>query len=199
MNARRCFLIAVFAALGLIYVTLFTEWLRPAPIEIASQVRLSILRPRFRRPVQAPGPSNQPPMLKPGAAGQAPVKMDQLVRSNQVRRVPLQEWGLIDPSPGGVANVTFSLDDIYSLTAVRVEDVPANGAVPKVVWQLAGKSRPTKALLYGRNPEGMKPITPGATAEPLVAGAPYRLILQAGRRRGTNCFTTAPVAARAAE
>src|SRR5262245_41299669 len=131
MSARGSILIAVFVALGLIYVTLFTEWLRPAPIGIASQVRLSILPPRFRRPGPAPGPSNQPPTLKPGASGLQPVKVDQLVRSNQVRRVPLQEWGLIDPSPGGVANVTFSLDDLYSLTSLRVEDVPANGAVPK--------------------------------------------------------------------
>jgi hypothetical protein len=175
MNGRGYFLIVVFAALGLTYVVLFTEWLRPAPIEIASQVRVSILRPRFGRPAPTPISPKQPPAFQPGQPGQQIVKVDQLVRSNQVRRVPLQEWGSIDPSPGGVANVTFSLDDAYTLTALRVEDVPANGAAPKVVWQLVGKSQPTKALLYGHNPEGMKPVTlvsnsgaatPGSNAGP---------------------------------
>ncbi|MCI0534114.1 MAG: hypothetical protein L0Z50_02685 [Verrucomicrobiales bacterium] len=188
MNVRRGLLLAVFAVLGLAYIALFTDWLRPAPIEIASQVRFSILRPRFGRPAQPPGS----PKLQPGHPEQEAMKVDKLVRTNQPRRVRLQDWGLIDPSPGGVANVSFSLDDRYSLTALRVEDVPANGAAPKVVWQLAGKSQPTHALLYGRNPEGMKPVTTNAIAEPLVAGAPYRLIVESGRRRGTNYFSTAP-------
>ena len=199
MNARSGFLIGIFAVLGFTYILLFTEWLRPVPIEIVSQVRLSILRPRFGRPAPPQDTFKQQPASRPGQPGQPLVKVDQGAHSNQVRRVPLQEWGLIDPSPGGVANVTFSLDDRYSLTALRVEDVPANGAAPRIVWQLAGKSRPTKALLYGRNPEGMQPVTAGANAEALIAGAPYRLILEAGRRRGTNYFTTAPVAARPAQ
>src|SRR5262245_48702850 len=138
MNARSGFLIGVFAVLGFTYVLLFTEWLRPAPIEIASQVRLSIIRPRFGRPTPPADSFKQQPASRPGQPEQPRVKADQVAHSNQVRRVPLQEWGLIDPSPGGVANVTFSLDDMYSLTALRVEDVPANGEAPRVVWQLTG-------------------------------------------------------------
>src|SRR5439155_1397143 len=82
---------------------------------------------------------------------------DRLAPSNQVRRLELPEWGVIDQAPGGVANVTFSFDGNFCLTAIRVENVPADGAAPKVLWQLAGKSRPARALLYGRDPQGMKP------------------------------------------
>ena len=191
MNTRGWFLIGVFVLLGLTYILLFTEWLRPAPIEIASQVRPAIQLPRFTRPVNNKQPG---PLGPPGPLGQQPAKVDQLIRTNQTRRLQLAEWGVIDQAPGGVANVTFSLDGNYSLTALRVEDVPTDGAKPKVFWQLAGKSRPVRALLYGRNPEGMKPVKPGAVAEPLTAGAPCRLILEAGRRRGTNYFTTSPAA-----
>jgi len=183
MTARGWFLSGVFVALVLIYIAVFTEWLRPAPIGIVSQVRPTIHPPRFTRRAKPP--------QQPGQPG-PPAKDDRLVRSNQVRQVQLPEWGVIDQAPGGVANVTFSLDGTYSLTAIRVEDVPADGAAPRVLWQLAGKSRPVRALLYARDPEGMKPITPGATAEPLKAGVPCRLILEAGRYRGTNYFTTAP-------
>jgi len=195
MNSRRCFLFGLFAALGLIYVALFTEWLRPAPIEIASQVRQSILPLRFNRPVRQPDPPGQQPSKQSTPAEIAPKKPVQIKGSNQVQRVKFPAWGAIEQAPGGVANVTFSLDAMYALTALRVEDVPANGAPPKVFWQLTGKSQPTRALLYGRTPEGMKPATAATNAEPLIAGAPYRLIVQAGRRRGTNYFTTAPVAA----
>ena len=80
----------------------------------------------------------------------------------------------------------------YELTAIRVEDVPVDGTAPKVIWRLAGKSAPLNSLLYGRDPVGMKPLAAG-TAQPLVPGAPYRLIVEAGRRRGTNNFTTVPL------
>jgi hypothetical protein len=82
------------------------------------------------------------------------------------------------------------MDGTYQLTKLRVEDMPADGSAPKVFWRLAGKSVPTTVFLYGRDPEGLKPLVQGATAEPLSPGVPYRLIVEAGRRKGTNCFTT---------
>lgn len=188
----------MFVALGLIYVFFFTEWVRPEPIQIASQVRAVIHPPRFGRP--APGIKMTNVMTM---KGDAPVKNNVVVRTsmaagtNQAKRVvDVPDWGKVDQSPGGVANVTFSLDSRYTLTALRVEDQPADGSAPKVVWGLTGKSLPTSTLLYGRDPQGMKPLTPGAKAEPLVAGVPYRLIVEAGRRRGTNNFKTTPIMAR---
>jgi hypothetical protein len=91
---------------------------------------------------------------------------------------------------GAVANVTFSMDDKFELTKLRVEDLPADGSKPKIMWQLTGKSPLLSVFLYGRDLEGMKPVAQGVLAEPLEAGVPYRIIVEAGRRRGTNCFTT---------
>jgi len=191
MNKRSLMLAGGLAVLGLLYIVLFTEWIRPEPIQIASQVRTSVQRPRFGRPVTQSTLTNLST-----AKGDVIVRTNLVVRTNEAQRVRLPDWGAIDQSPGGAANVTFSLDGAYTLTALRVQDVPADGSPPKVVWQLAGKSLPTSSLLYGRDPQGMKPVTPGKKAEALTPGVPYRLIIEAGRRHGTNSFTTTPAPAR---
>jgi hypothetical protein len=191
MNKRSLMLAGVLAVLGLLYIVLFTEWIKPEPIQIASQVRRSVQKPRFGRPVTQRILTNLPT-----AKGDMLVRTNLIVRTNEAERVRLPDWGAIDQAPGGVANVTFSLDGAYTLTALRVQDVPADGSPPRVVWQLAGKSQRTSSLLYGRDPQGMKPVLPGSKAEALTAGVPYRLIIEAGRRRGTNSFTTIPSPAR---
>ena len=191
MNKRTLMLAGVLAVLGLLYIVLFTEWIKPEPIQIASQVRTSVQRPRFGRPVTQRILTNLPT-----AKGDMLVRTNLIVRTNEAERVRLPDWGAIDQAPGGVANVTFSFDGAYTLTALRVQDVPADGSPPRVVWQLAGKSLRTSSLLYGRDPQGMKPVLPGTKAEALTAGVPYRLIVEAGRRRGTNSFTTIPSPAR---
>ena len=197
MNKRALILVGVLAVLGFLYAFLFTEWIRPEPIQIASQVRASILQPRFGRPTVQRVISNlvlpKSDVLK---KTNAIMSTNIVVRTNQPQRVQVSDWGQIDPAPGGVANVTFSLDGSYSLTSLRVQDVPADGSPPKILWQLAGKSLPLSFLLYGRDPQGMKPGTPDAKAEPLSAGVPYRLIVEAGRRRGTNNFRTTPATVR---
>jgi hypothetical protein len=192
MNKRSLMLAGVLAVLGLLYIVLFTEWIKPEPIQIASQVRASVQRPRFGRNVTQRNMTNLPT-----AKGDIMiVRTNLIVRTNEAQRVRLPDWGEIDQAPGGVANVTFSFDGAYRLTALRVQDVPADGSPPRVVWQLAGKSLLTSSLLYGRDPQGMKPVLPGTKAEVLTAGVPYRLIIEAGRRRGTNSFTTIPSPAR---
>ncbi|MBI3415685.1 MAG: hypothetical protein HY043_10280 [Verrucomicrobia bacterium] len=197
MNKRALILGGVLFGLGLLYVLLFTEWIRPEPIQIASQVRASLIQPRFGRPVtQRIISSLAPPKGDVLKMTNITVGTNLVVRTNQPQRVQLSDWGQIDQAPGGVANVTFSLDGNYILTSLRVQDVPADGSPPKILWQLAGKSLPLSFLLYGRDPQGMKPTTPDAKAEPLSAGVPYRLIVEAGRRHGTNDFKTTPAAAR---
>lgn len=187
MKSRPLILAGVFVVLGLAYVTMFTDWLSPQPIQISSQVRSSILQPRFGR-----GP------IKVSRTNRETGRVEVTIHTNAVgpvekgRRARLPEWGEIGDAPGGVANVTFTLDGPYQLTALRVQDVPADGSAPKTLWELVGNSVPTSSLLYGRVPRGMKPSKPEAVAVPLDAGAPYRLIVEAGRRRGTNSFTTRP-------
>lgn len=190
MNSRIWILAGVFVLLILSYVVFFTDWVRPAPIQIVSQVRESILQPRFGRPLKDEVSTN----VEPGRV--IKVETNQVIAARrQARRVRLPYWGEIGPAAGGVANVTFSLDDTYVLTALRVQDVPMDGSASRILWSLKGKSAPTRSLLYGRVPQGMEPTTPGAAAEPLMAGVPYHLIVEAGRRRGTNAFQTKPAQA----
>lgn len=190
MKSRFWILLGALALLFLAYAWFFTEWIRPEPIQISSQVRTSILQPRFGR---------GPVTVKQTNA--ATGKVESLVLTNAVgavdkgRRARLPQWGEIGDAPGGVANVTFTLDAPYQLTALRVQDVPADGSAPRVIWDLVGRSVPMSSLLYGRVPQGMRFAKPGETnAAPLNPGAPYILILEAGRRRGTNAFTTRPAA-----
>jgi hypothetical protein len=178
MKARSWVLCGLLVALLVTYAAFFTEWLRPAPIEIASQVRFALQPPRFGRPV-----------VKKDALGK-PGQTNQVVPRNVFEIIGRPEKGTIDQAPGGAANVTFSLDNWYTLTKIRVQDVPADGSAPQMMWELVGKSRPVNSLLYGRVPDGMRPILEGLMPEPLKPGVPYRLILEAGRRRGTNNFRT---------
>jgi hypothetical protein len=162
----------VLAALALAYVFFFTDWISPAPIEIASQVRPVIQQPRFGRKVKATktGPDGA---VQPDTA---PVRVEE------------SRSGLPEPA-NGVAHVTFSLDDRYSLTSIRVFEVAPDGGRGKMIWDLSGKSRPLNSLIYGMSPAGMVAAGEG-TAQPLDAGMQYRLEVAAGRRKGTNVFRT---------
>jgi hypothetical protein len=197
MKRRRNWTLAgVFVALGVLYLAFFTEWLRPAPIEITSQVRLAIQPPRFGRPPKKADPGNGPSKASQPALFIATNHTKVTTSTNRPPPRPAfdiigsPEKGGFDQAPGGVANVTFGLDRWYILTKLRVEDIPADGSAPKVFWQLAGKSQPLDSLLYGRVPAGMDFVPPSTNAEPLLPGVPYRLIVQAGRRSGTNHFQT---------
>ena len=191
MTPRRWIGIGSFAGLLFVYAIFFTEWFRPSPIDIVAQIRFSVQPPRFGRAAvkrTQVADSNAPTGVKLVKI----VETNQPVVQHQIDRIGRPENGGIDQAPDGVANVTFSLDDWYQLTRIRVEDVPADGTAPKVLWHVVGKSRPMNSLLYRRVPEGMRTILPGMDAEPLVAGVPYRLVVEAGRRRGTNFFKTLP-------
>jgi hypothetical protein len=181
MKTRRWVLVGIFAALGLTYIIFFTEWLRPVPIEVVSQIRFSVQNPHFgRAAVKKSNGTNVPPTIVKVA------QMQPMVRLKPAGEAPLRE------ADGDVAHVSFSLDDAYRLTHLQVEDVPVDGTSPKTLWLLKGKSVPLRSLIYGRDPEGMVPVLPGSVAEPLKPGVPYRLVIEAGRHRGTNTFTTVP-------
>jgi hypothetical protein len=235
MRARGWIFIGIFVVLGLIYVYFFTEWLRPAPIEIASQVRFSLQPPQIRQPaLKNPRPgtnqklspdqmvrvftpdgqtgmvsrsrvivkrtadsrsvTNEVPTMIPFVSATPPSKAAKKAQEPALDRIGRPDKSIFDPTVGGPAPVTFSFDAWYKLTRVRVEDVPVDGSTPKVMWELVGQSLPTESLLYRRVPPGMRPLVAGSDAEPLVPGAPYRLIIEAGRRRGTNNFTTVELA-----
>lgn len=92
----------------------------------------------------------------------------------------------------GIYPVVFALDGEYPLTHVRVIEVTPSvpGKAPKIVWQLDSLSNavPTKALLYGRIPKGMKLKDERSKAEKLEPGIEYRLEVKAGRYKGSTTF-----------
>lgn len=166
MNRRLGTLGALTALLAVTYVIVFTDWLSPVPIEIASQIRPIIQPPRFGRRPRSP--ESTPPTTP---------------------SQPTSNGKLTDP-PNGAAHVTFSLDASYSLTALKVIRLETEGQPRRVVWELKGRTPPIRALIYGNDPGGLKPLQPSQRAEPLQAGIPYQLEVTAGRRKGTNSFQT---------
>lgn len=194
MNRRTAILLGVTAALGLAYVAFYTDWISPEPIQIASQVRPVIQQPRFGRRNSKSVPGNP---FTTDARGNVPTPANGELPAAETRR-PLPpsgppdapaNSGVVEPA-NGVAHVTFSLDDRYALTSLRVMELDADGSRGRIIWDLKGKSRPLNGLIYGRNPTGMVPTTPDAIAASLEPGTLYRLEVAAGRRKGTNVFQT---------
>lgn len=172
----------LLAVLGLIYVFVFTDWLAPVPMEIASQVRPVIQQPRFGRRTKSAKPAD--------GAARPDGKGDMVRKVDTAQPVPVESPRpeLAEPA-NGVAHVTFSLDGRYSLTSIRVFTINPDGERGKMMWDLTGDSRPLNSLIYGLVPAGMTASAEG-TAQPLEAGTKYRLEATAGRRRGTNVFQT---------
>ena len=90
--------------------------------------------------------------------------------------------------------VSFLFDRKYELTSLKV--VPAQEfATNKYVtptWYLVSDSNsvPTKNVIYGLMPKGMKPAVARMRPEPLQPNMPYLLLIEAGRIKGqTNFFT----------
>jgi hypothetical protein len=93
----------------------------------------------------------------------------------------------------GTLPVTFALDDSYHLSSVKVIAVTTNSTkAPEVMWQLtsATNSAPTKAIFYGRQIGGMKPVPDNSGARPLAPGVHYKILVVAGRRQGEAVFHT---------
>jgi hypothetical protein len=93
----------------------------------------------------------------------------------------------------GTLPVTFALDDSYRLSSVKVIALGTNSTqVPELMWQMASStnSAPTKAILYGRKVDGMRPVPEGSAARPLVPGVHYKILVAAGRRHGEAVFHT---------
>ena len=88
--------------------------------------------------------------------------------------------------------VTFTLDDEYSLTEIKV--VPADeyktNKYAHPVWHMItdSSSSPTKGLIYGSKVKGMKPSIPRGRAIPLEADTGYLLLIEAGKSKGEVNF-----------
>lgn len=78
--------------------------------------------------------------------------------------------------------VSFAFPDKYRLKSIRV--VPAEeektSKYPRELWHLISDSNsmPTKVLIYGQTPKGMKPKIPRARPEPLEPDVKYHIYVE---------------------
>jgi hypothetical protein len=102
-----------------------------------------------------------------------------------------------DPNATVVSPVSFSFDGKYRLTSVKVVAAAdlATNKYPAPLWHLItdSSSAPTRSLVYGLAPKGMKPAVPRAQAQPLEPNVKYVLIVEAGDIKARTNFHTREV------
>jgi hypothetical protein len=102
--------------------------------------------------------------------------------------------GKVAPGEIPVDPVSFAFDRKYALTSVRVvaEADEKTNKYPHVLWHLItdSNSAPTKVLIYGQPPKGMKPKVPRARPEPLEPDVVYKIYVEAGDAKGEKRFHT---------
>ena len=89
--------------------------------------------------------------------------------------------------------ITFALDRNCRLTSVRVvvsRDADTN-RYPHALWHLVSKkgSKVTDGFAYGFPIEGMVPAVSNSVPARLQPGTTYRLLVEAGKLKGTNDFS----------
>jgi hypothetical protein len=98
-----------------------------------------------------------------------------------------------------VLPVAFTLDGKYPLTSVEVLSVGdlATNKHPKPLWRLVTRSNsvPVKGFLYGQRIMGMSPAVTNARPQRLEPNVTYRLLVRAGRARGSLDFQAHALAA----
>lgn len=217
-SSRIWVLVVVAALLGLWYLSAFTEWLKPEPIEILAQFRPLPKEIAARRAARsAPEtPNGRPPRTDRGPARDIPpgssppppkpegskptegrlVKLDATTNSSAKGKTPpagstLNTLRLNGRNPRDIQPFVFSLDGKYRLTSIKVLDTTRSNQVPPATWWIRSKtgSPPTDNILYGRAPDSLEPTTPDGRAEKLLPGRIYTLFVEAGRRRGQKSFS----------
>jgi hypothetical protein len=108
--------------------------------------------------------------------------------SGRVGNIPRSKG---DPA---VYPVSFAFSGKYQLTSVKVvasDDLRTN-KYPVPLWELISDSQsiPTKSLIYGVAPRGMKPSIPRARPQPLMPEIEYMLLLEAGKIKAQTNFRT---------
>jgi len=92
--------------------------------------------------------------------------------------------------------VFFAFDRKLKLTSLKViplSEIETN-KYPQPIWELVSTSNsaPIVNFAYGMRIRGMQPRVPGATPDPLVPGAGYRLLIEAGRLKAEHDFVAVP-------
>jgi hypothetical protein len=196
MNRKLWIVLGLTVASGFCYVVFNTEWLKPDPIQIQAQVREVSARASLERRVPAPKVVfDESKLPKDPAEREKAIK--ELRASARRERISSEAASGTPMATGkfdGVYPVVFALDGEYKLTSIRViEDTPSQpGGASLIVWQVdtTSNSVPTKALIYGRTPRGMKLKDERNKPAKLLPGTTYRLEVKAGRYEGRTTFQT---------
>lgn len=96
-----------------------------------------------------------------------------------------------------VEPISFAFDRKYTITSIRVvvEQDEKTNKYPHALWHMISDSNslPTKVLIYGQAPRGMKPKVPRARPEPLEPDVVYKIYVEAGDAKGDKRFHTREV------
>ena len=184
MRPRYWFLAGLAVLLGIGYLALFTDWLHAAPIGIVAQIRQA--NERGFGPAAGGGPGQGNRRNRNVGAGQTG-GTGQRDRGTNRSRPEAGQPGAGEP-PAGVYPVSFTLDDNYQLTSVKV----VKAGTREVLWHLIadGKQAPTKAFIYGQRIRSMGFADDNRMAEPLQPDVSYELQVAAGRHKGKIIFQT---------
>jgi hypothetical protein len=92
--------------------------------------------------------------------------------------------------------VFFAFDRKLKLTTLKVipvSDIETN-KYPHPIWDLVATTNtvPVAQFAYGMPIRGMQPRVKGATPDPLVPGAAYRLLIEAGKLKAQHDFVPEP-------
>jgi len=110
----------------------------------------------------------------------------------QHRIVPQRPNAARDQGEEPVYPVSFAFDNKYEFTSLKV--VAAKEAetqkFPTALWDLVAltNSRPTKTIVYGVTPPGMRPRVEDTQPQPLQPDVTYLLLVEAGAMNGSTNF-----------
>jgi len=120
--------------------------------------------------------------------------MNDFFRTAPIEITPSIRPGSVSRLNPDVYPVSFMLDGKYRLTSVKVISVAdaVTNKYPRPIWHMISDSASsqTKIIVYGAPIKGMKPSVPKARPEPLQPNVPYRLLVEAGKRKGQVDFKT---------
>jgi len=118
----------------------------------------------------------------------------QVMTTVRLNRVPERAQERLGPAVKKQPfTLVFALNQRCELTSVKVVNAAefATNKFAHPLWQLVAESRssPVKSFTYGVPIRGMKPPVKGATAEVLVKGVEYKLLIETPAQKAEHVFT----------